>query len=332
MSVGTGLLSVRGLHTAFETPEGRRAMHRGIDLDLAAGEVLGLVGESGSGKSLFGLSLMGLLPRACRVLQGTITYTGKDLLSASRRDLEALRGSELAMIFQNPRGALNPVFQVGEQVARVAEIHKGISRKAATALTLEMMHTTGIPNPRAKFRAYPHELSGGLCQRVMICMALICSPKVIIADEPTTALDVTIQAQILQLIEGLVRQLDSHCLFITHDLGVVAEMCDRVAIMYAGEIVEVGSVASIFANPRHPYTVGLISSTLRVDKDLPIRTIAGALNPARDGEDGCLFHPRCPFAEERCRTGAVPVETVADGHWSRCHFAMGGQFDAERYG
>jgi peptide/nickel transport system ATP-binding protein len=326
------LLQVVGLSVRFPSEAGSVHAVDDVSLTVGEGEIIGIVGESGSGKSLFGLSLMGLLPKTCRVTQGTVTYSGKDLLSASRRELEALRGAELAMIFQNPRGALNPVFSVGNQVARVAEIHMGISHKAAKTLTLEMMQTTGIPNPSAKYRAFPHELSGGLCQRVMICMALICSPKLIIADEPTTALDVTIQAQILQLIEGLVRKLNSHCLFITHDLSVVAEICDRVAIMYAGEIVEVGSVASIFENPRHPYTVGLISSTLRVDRDLPIRMIAGALNPDRDGQDGCLFHPRCPYVRDCCRTGTVPVATVADEHWSRCHFANGGQFDAERYG
>jgi peptide/nickel transport system ATP-binding protein len=298
---GTPLLRVEGLTTGI----GERGPEilRDVGLSLRAGEVLGVVGESGSGKSMLALSVMGLLPEAVRVRGGRILFQGQDLLGLDAAGQRALRGKDLAMIFQEPMTSLNPVMRVSQQIGEVLRWHLGLRGDAARAEGIELLRRVEMPDPARQFDAFPHELSGGMRQRVMIAMALAGRPRLLIADEPTTALDVTIQAQILELLRRLQRDSGMSVLLITHDLGVIAEMCDRVAVMYAGRVVEVAPVLELFDRPAHPYTRGLLASRPRIGAgDAWLSTIDGTVPALGEGGEGCSFAPRCRYARAACAT------------------------------
>ena len=291
----------------------------GVDLDVGAGRVVCLVGESGSGKSLTALAAMKLLPPRARIEARDMTFDGTDLLRMPPDAMSALRGNRMAMIFQEPMTSLNPVFTVGEQIAEVARRHRGATQAQAWRDALEMLRRVRIPAAEARLRSYPHQMSGGMRQRVMIAMALICRPRLLIADEPTTALDVTIQAQILALIDELRRDLGTAILLITHDLGVVAETGDEIAVMYAGRVVEHAPVARIFADARHPYTLALLAAMPRAAAPgQRLAAIGGAVPAAGAMPEGCAFHPRCAFATARCRREAPPLASCAPGHTLAC--------------
>ena len=324
------LLSVRDLRTHFDTDAGTARAVDGVSFHIEAGECLGLVGESGCGKSVTSLTIMDLLPKPpARVASGEILFQGRDLLRLRPREMCQVRGSEIAMIFQEPQSALNPVFTIGDQVAEAYRTHHPQARpREAWELAIETLRTVGIPDPDSRVRDYPHQLSGGMKQRVCIAMALICSPKLLIADEPTTALDVTIQAQILELLRELQRTRNLSMLLITHDLGVVAEMAARVNVMYAGKIVEAGSTAEIFARPMHPYTQGLLrarpepGSSQRGRKRLAV--IPGMVPGATQFGDDCRFRARCPLAGERCAGEPLLSEHGAEqgeGHGVACWYS-----------
>jgi oligopeptide/dipeptide ABC transporter ATP-binding protein len=295
---GDHLLSVQGLQTSFHTRDGVVRAVTGVDFHVDRGEIMGLVGESGCGKSVTSLSIMRLVPSPGRIEAGEIIFDGEDLLKMPLNDMRRLRGDRMSMIFQQPTSSLNPVMNVGRQVGEVLEIHRKMKRSAARKRSLELLKMVGIPDPERRLKAYPHEMSGGMAQRVMIAMALALEPELLIADEPTTALDVTIQAQILDLMRALRSEIGTAIVLITHDLGVVAEMCDRVAVMYAGEIVEQADVATLFREPRHPYTQGLIGSipVMGVVRD-ELVTIPGNVPNLISLPGGCRFSPRC-FARE----------------------------------
>ena len=296
------LLALSGLRVAFPTGKGEVEALRGVDLSIGPGECLGLVGESGSGKSLTAFTTMGLLPSQGRVVDGKAMFAGQDLLEMNERQLERLRGNDLSMIFQEPMTALNPVMRVGEQIGAPLRRHLGLSRKAARERAIEQLDLVGIPDPRARVDSFPHEMSGGMRQRTMIAMALACEPRLLIADEPTTALDPTIQAQIIELLNRLRNELGLSIMMITHDLGVVAEMADRVAVMYGGKVVEECPVDKLFDDPLHPYSKGLLRST--PDIEMPavrrLATISGAVPHVTELPSGCAFHPRCPESLDIC--------------------------------
>ena len=297
--IGEVLLDVRGLVTSFLTRSGRVRAVTGVNFQVRRGEILGLVGESGCGKSVTSLSILGLIAPPGKVEAGQVMFDGKDLRTLSDDELRDLRGDRIAMIFQQPTSSLNPVFDVGFQLGEVLEIHRQMKRKAARERALELLRMVGIPDPQRRLRAYPHELSGGMAQRVMIAMALACEPELLIADEPTTALDVTIQAQILDLMRRLQRETRTAIILITHDLGVVAEMCDRVAVMYAGEIIEETNAHNLFRRPLHPYTKGLIGSVPILGKTQDeLAVIPGAVPNLINLPPGCRFAPRCRSREE----------------------------------
>jgi oligopeptide transport system ATP-binding protein len=321
--VSPPLLDIRDLATSFRTEEGTVRAVDGISLTLAPGETLGLVGESGSGKSVANLSILRLIPDPPgRIERGQVLLKGVDLLKLPERDMRDLRGRRVAMVFQDPMTSLNPFLKVSRQLTEVLEVHERLGRSAARERALDMLVQVGIPDAARRFDAYPHQFSGGMRQRVMIAMALLCKPELLLADEPTTALDVTIQAQILELMRGLTRELGTSVILVTHDLGVVAGMAQRVAVMYAGRIVELAPVGPLFAAPRHPYTIGLLRS-------LPARADAGgrrqrlASIPGRPPNlaqlpPGCPFAPRCPWAHERCTAERPPLREVAPGQSSAC--------------
>jgi oligopeptide/dipeptide ABC transporter ATP-binding protein len=314
------LLEVRDLKTHFRTEDGLVRAVDGVSFEIAAGETLAVVGESGSGKSVTSLSILRLVasPPGFHA-GGEIRFRGRDLLGLREPEMRAVRGREISMIFQEPQSSLNPVHTCGDQIAEVVETHEKTGRRAARERAVEMLRLVGIPAPEQRADEYPHQLSGGMRQRVMIAMALACRPALLIADEPTTALDVTIQAQILELLERLRRELGMAVLLITHDLGVVAETADRVAVMYAGQVVEYCTVAETFARTLHPYTAGLLASLPRLGRRserLPV--IAGNVpNPARF-PSGCRFHPRCPVAQARCREAEPPLAPFEGAHAVRC--------------
>jgi oligopeptide transport system ATP-binding protein len=294
----------------------------GVSFELARGELLAIVGESGSGKSVTGLSILGLLPRPGAFHpRGEILYRGKDLLRASERELRALRGNRISMIFQDPLTALNPYLTVGRQLTEVLELHRSLAPRAARARAIEMLARVGIADPSRRIDAYPHELSGGMRQRVMIAMALLCEPEVLIADEPTTALDVTIQAQILTLIKELQRESGSSVILITHDMGVVAGMADRVLVMYAGRVVEAAPAGELFAHRAHPYTAGLLASIPRIDgaHRAPLRVIPGLPPDLTHPPAGCPFHPRCARAIAPCSTDYPAARAFGARHHAHCH-------------
>ncbi|HEY7552526.1 MAG TPA: ABC transporter ATP-binding protein [Hyphomicrobiaceae bacterium] len=314
------LLAVSDLHVVFEGDRGRETVAvSGVSFALMPGRTLGLVGESGCGKSVTALSIMRLLPRVGARVSGSVRFEGQDLTALSERRVRDLRGNRLAMIFQEPMTSLNPSFTVGDQIGEALMRHRGLSAKAARAAAVEMLERVRIPSPRDRVDEYPHKLSGGMRQRVMIAMALACAPALLIADEPTTALDVTIQAQILDLLVKLRQETGTGIILITHDLGVVAETCDDVAVMYAGEIVEQAPAARLFGAPQHPYTVGLLGSIPLLNAQRSrLATIAGSVAGLTGPFTGCRFAARCPFADAHCRNEAPPLASVGRGHLSRC--------------
>ena len=314
----THLLEIKNLHTYFQTREGLVCAVEGVNFYLDGGELLGLVGESGCGKSI-----MRLVAPPGKIVAGEILFEGRDLLKLSNAEMRDVRGNDVAMIFQDPMTSLNPVFTVGEQIAEALRLHRKLSRSAARAAAIDAMREVAIPDPELRVRDYPHQLSGGMRQRVMIAMALACNPKVLIADEPTTALDVTIQAQILELLNNLRRTRELAVLLITHDLGVVAEVADRVAVMYTGQVVEESPVDDLFARPKHPYTEGLLRSVPRLTtgaakKEPRLQTIEGAVPRLTALPPGCHFEPRCPYRMPRCREQDIPLYPVGNGIAARC--------------
>ncbi|MBT8203306.1 MAG: ABC transporter ATP-binding protein [Acidimicrobiia bacterium] len=319
------VLSVRNLTTHLTTPSGRITACDDVSFDLRSGEVLGLVGESGSGKTMTALSVLGLLPSGVgRVARGEIILDGTDLTKLSRRRLREIRGRDVGVVFQDPSSSLNPVMTVGDQVVEALAAHDAdVSNASGMRRAVELLTLVGIPDPGSRVAQYPHEYSGGMRQRAMIAIAIANQPKVLIADEPTTALDVTIQAQVLDVLRAARRETNAGVILITHDLGIVAEMADRVAVMYAGRIVETGTVRDLFRNPSHPYTVGLLASLpLLSDMGARLQPIAGVPPSGTDIPTGCPFHPRCPLWRERidCVEVKPPLRAVGDGHFSACHF------------
>ncbi len=314
------VLEVKDLCVEFNTAEGKVQAINSLGYTLHAGEKLGIVGESGSGKSVSSLAVMGLIPNPPgKITGGTILYKGQDLLKKSEGEMEKIRGNEISMIFQEPMTSLNPIHRCGSQIAESLRLHRGMGKKQAMAEAVEMMRAVGIANPEVRAQEYPHQMSGGMRQRVMIAMALACRPQILIADEPTTALDVTIQAQILDLIRDLNREMDTAVLFITHDLGVVSELCDTVIVMYTGRIVEQAPVRDLFRDPKHPYTMGLMEAIPRITRERrPLTTIQGMVPNPTERVEGCTFWPRCPQATERCRRQAPPVTTLSPERRVRC--------------
>ena len=314
------LLEVKGLKTYFYTEDGVVQAINGVDFRIRPGEIMGLVGESGSGKSVTSLSIMRLLPASGQIVEGEVHFAGRDLAQAPEVDLVKIRGNEIAMIFQQPTSCLNPVFRIGDQIAEVLIIHENLSHAQAWQQAIELLRKVGIPSAEKRVSAFPHEVSGGQAQRVMIAMALASQPKLLIADEPTTALDVTIQAQILDLMRNLRDETGTAILLITHDMGVIAEMCDSVAVMYAGQIVEYAAVETLFDNPLHPYTEGLLAAipVLGEHKET-LAVIPGSVPNLINLPPGCKFAPRCPYARDLCTQEAPPLIEVAPGHQARCY-------------
>ncbi|MBW6457196.1 MAG: ABC transporter ATP-binding protein [Trueperaceae bacterium] len=317
------LVEVVDLKTYFDTDEGTVKAVDGVSFHIDKGETLGVVGESGSGKSVMSLSVMRLIPvPPGRIAGGQILFDGQDIVKKSERDMRRIRGNEIAMIFQEPMTSLNPVYTVGDQIAEAIVLHQKETSRAAMRKATEMLDLVGIPEPAKRVKNYPHQMSGGMRQRVMIAMALSCNPKLLIADEPTTALDVTIQAQILDLMRTLQREIGMSIMFITHDLGVVAEMADRVVVMYAGRAVEESTVVNIFKNPQQPYTLGLMNSIPRVDKAAEhqerLQAIPGNVPNPLYLPEGCAFHPRCRFMIDDCKKAIPDLVDAGDGHMVRC--------------
>src|SRR5262245_2028707 len=314
------LLEVRGLRTLFKGEQGEARAVDGVDFQLQRGRTLGIVGESGCGKSVTALSIMGLVPQPPgRIAAGEVLFEGEDLLKSAPQRLRDLRGDQLAMIFQEPMTSLNPAFAVGDQISEAILRHRKVTPAEARAQAIEMLRKVRIPSPERRALDYPHQLSGGMRQRVMIAMALACNPRLLIADEPTTALDVTIQAQILDLMRTLRAELGTAIILITHDLGVVAELADEVLVMYAGRIVERCAAARLFAEPQHPYTIGLLGSIPRLDREAErLSAIEGIVPDAAALPAGCRFHPRCPFAIEKCFTQEPVLEEKSPGHFAAC--------------
>jgi oligopeptide/dipeptide ABC transporter ATP-binding protein len=317
------LLAVRELRTYFHTSAGVARAVDGVSFTIGRGETLGLVGESGCGKSVTGFSILRLVPPPGRIEPGSVVeLEGENLLALDEERIRRIRGNRVSLVFQEPMTALNPVFTVGDQVAEVARVHAGASRRDAWARAVEMLTLVGIPDPQQRAREYPHQLSGGMRQRVLIAMALVMHPALVIADEPTTALDVTIQAQILELLADLQRRLGTSVLLITHDLGVIAEMASRVVVMYAGEVVEEAPVRTLFADAHHPYTEGLLTAMPRVGQTRDRLTVIPGTVPAPTAwPTGCRFHDRCVYSWERCVGEHPPLYQVGSGHTSRCHLA-----------
>jgi peptide/nickel transport system ATP-binding protein len=320
------LLRIKGLKTHFKTDEGMVHAVDGIDLHVAQGETLGVVGESGCGKSVTAFTVMRLVPiPPARIVAGEILWKGRDLLALSDREMRGIRAKEIAMVFQEPMTSLNPVYTVGEQIAEVVRLHDNAGRKAAMDRATEMLKLVRIPHPEKRVNDFPHQFSGGMRQRVMIAMALSCNPKLLIADEPTTALDVTIQAQILDLLNDLKERLGMAVMLITHAMGVVAETAQRVVVMYAGKVVEEASVADLFGSPRHPYTQGLIRSIPRIDtaamQKKRLETIGGVVPSLLEPPEGCRFAARCPHAQPACVAQTPPLRPVGAGHSAACIFA-----------
>ena len=314
------LLSVEDLRVAFWTSRGTIHAVNGISFDIAPGETLGIVGESGCGKSVTSLAILGLLARAGRVRSGTAMFQGSDLLKMDEPELRSIRGNEIAMIFQDPMTSLNPVLTIGRQLREALETHVDVDKQEANSRAAELLDRVGIPAARMRLRDYPHQFSGGMRQRAMIAMALACQPKLLIADEPTTALDVTIQAQILQILRDLVAEENAALIMITHDLGVVAGMCERVNVMYGGLFMEKGGADQIFARPRHPYTLGLLQSIPRLDaiRKSQLHPIPGAPRDMLSPPAACPFQPRCRYEVEQSSEEVPPLVEVEPGHWVAC--------------
>jgi oligopeptide/dipeptide ABC transporter ATP-binding protein len=318
--VREAILEVEDLRVEFWTGRGTVHAVNGISFDIAPGETLGIVGESGCGKSVTSLALLGILPRAGRVPTGRALFAGRDLLGLSDAELRTIRGREIAMIFQDPMTSLNPVLTIGRQIREALETHFGMEKAAANVRAAELLDQVGIPSPDLRLKDYPHQISGGMRQRAMIAIALACEPKLLIADEPTTALDVTIQAQILNLLKELVAERDTALIMITHDLGVVAGMCERVNVMYAGMFMETGTAEDLFAHPRHPYTLGLLESIPRLDavRKSALKPIPGAPRDMLQAPTACPFAPRCRFEVEESRRDVPPLVEIEPGHMVAC--------------
>jgi len=313
------LLDVKNLKTYFFTSSGLVKAVGGVDFTIDEGETLALVGESGCGKSMTALSLLRLVPSPGRIVEGEIAFNGENLVKLPEEEMRRIRGNKIAMVFQEPMTALNPVFRVGEQIAEVLRFHRGLSPADATEKAADLLKQVGIPSAGDRLRDYPHQLSGGMRQRVVIAMALACNPKLLIADEPTTALDVTIQAQIMELLDAIGDERRMGTLLITHDLGIVAESADRVAIMYAGLIMEYAPVETLFANPLHPYTLGLLDSIPRLGaKGQRLVPIRGQVPNLCDMPPQCPFYDRCDLADEGCLTKIPLLREIAPGHFVRC--------------
>jgi len=315
------LLEVKNLATYFYTPEGVVKAVDGVSYDLEAGETLGLVGESGCGKSVSALSIMGLIPwPPGKVVNGEIIFQGEDLRKYDNQEMRKIRGKEIAMVFQEPMTCLNPVLTIGRQLTETMELHLKLDKHAATARAVELLQKVGIPDAERRLTQYPHQFSGGMRQRVMIAMALSCDPKLLIADEPTTALDVTIQAQILELMQTLCHEFNAALIVITHNLGVVARYADRVNVMYAGRVIERSSAREVYGNPRHAYTVGLLHSVPRLDEPrrVKLEPIEGQPPDLSRLDDGCAFRVRCRYAVERCATEYPPLVSVGENHVAAC--------------
>jgi peptide/nickel transport system ATP-binding protein len=317
------LLEIRGLKTHFETDDGVVQAVDGVDLIIARGETVGVVGESGCGKSVTAMSVLKLIPMPPgRIVGGQVLWRGRDLLVLPAADMRRIRSKEIAIVFQEPMTSLNPVYTVGAQIAEVVRLHEGLGRRAALERTVEMLRLVQIPNPERRVHDYPHQFSGGMRQRVMIAMALSCDPALLIADEPTTALDVTIQAQILELLQDMKSRFGMAIMLITHAMGVVAETAQRVVVMYAGKVIEVAAVEQLFGNPRHPYTQGLIRSIPRIDMAAAGRSrleaIPGVVPSLIDPPLGCRFESRCPYAMAICREASPPLREIEPGHKVAC--------------
>ena len=314
------LIDVNDLTTYFHVEEGVVKAVDGVSFEIYPGETLGVVGESGCGKSVTSLSIMRLIESPPgKIEKGEILFNGKDLTKLSQAQMRKIRGNDISMIFQEPMTSLNPVYTVGDQIMEAILIHKDVNKKEARRQAIDMLTKVGIPLPEQRVDEYPHQLSGGMRQRVMIAMALSCDPQLLIADEPTTALDVTIQAQILELMNGLKDQFGMAIMMITHDLGVIAEVSDRVAVMYAGKIVEYTDVETLYANPKHPYTWGLMHSIPHIEKDLErLEAIPGNVPNPLDFPEGCKYNTRCPFATDKCRVDEPEIEEVEEGHHVAC--------------
>lgn len=314
------LLEIKDLCVEFKTVEGTVKAVNHLNYTLHKGEKLGIVGESGSGKSVSSLGIMQLIPNPPgKITEGEILYKGKDLVKVPEKEMQHIRGNEISMIFQEPMTSLNPIIKCGKQIAESLRLHRGLNKKDAMKEAVHMMRAVGIANPEVRAHEYPHQMSGGMRQRVMIAMALACQPQILIADEPTTALDVTIQAQILDLIRDLNKRMNTSVLFITHDLGVISELCDTVIVMYTGHIVEQAPVRGLFKDPKHPYTIGLLSAIPRITKDRPpLSTIEGMVPNPTERIEGCSFWPRCPHATEKCRKTEPPVVHISEERQVRC--------------
>src|SRR6202165_5292403 len=323
------LLEVQNLQTHFRTPEGINRAVDGVSFHVDEGETLAIVGESGCGKSVTSMSLMRLVPEPPGRIAGSVRFQGKELLQLSEREMRGIRGKDISMIFQEPMTSLNPVLSVGRQIGETLRLHEGLDGKAAETRAVEMLTLVGIPEPRRRVHEYPHQLSGGMRQRVMIAIALACNPRLLIADEPTTALDVTIQAQILQLMLDLKRRVGAAIVLITHDLGVVAEIAERVMVMYAGRKVEEAPVAELFRSPRHPYTQGLLGALPRLGSSLTgasrrLAEIPGQVPSLKKRIEGCVFAGRCPLATDLCRAGAPGLREKGPRHIAACHYGLQG--------
>jgi oligopeptide/dipeptide ABC transporter ATP-binding protein len=317
--MSTKLLEVNQLKTCFKTEDGIVPSVNGVSFTVSPGETLAIVGESGSGKSVTSLSIMGLVAAPGKVVGGEILLEGRDLLQLSKGEMRKYRGNEISMVFQEPMNSLNPVFTIGNQISEVIRQHQKLSKAEAREKSIEMLERVGIPGAAKVVSYFPHQLSGGMRQRVMIAMALACRPKLLIADEPTTALDVTIQAQILNLIHKLSKEENTGIILITHDLGVVAEMADRVVVMYAGEVVEEANVFDLFEKPGHPYTIGLLGSLPKLTEQREwLDSIPGTVPNMMQMPSGCPFHPRCPYAQEQCTQVHPEIQAKDQGHYVRC--------------
>lgn len=321
------LLEVENLHTHFITRDLNDELRiakglNGVNFSVEEGEIMGLIGETGAGKSLTAMSIMGLLSPPARIVEGAVRFDGRELTTMERSELDQLRGKEISLIVQSPISSLDPLKRIGRQIVRIQRVHQDIGDAEASKRGIEMLRTVGIPDPEQRARAWPHELSGGMAQRVLIAMALINSPRLLIADEPTTGLDVTVQAQILDLLLDLVRQRGLSAIIITHDLGIIAHYCSKMAVMFAGRVVELGPVRTVFKDPRHPYTRALINSTpSRVAKRGHARSVGGPPPNLYDLPKGCHYGDRCEFADATC--AAAPPEIKLDGdHLAACHFAV----------
>ena len=314
------LLTVDRLKTYFHTSEGIIRAVDDVSFKIERGRILGIVGESGCGKSMTAMSIMRLVPSPGKIVGGHINFDGHDLLKLSNEEIRRLRGDRMAMIFQDPMTSLNPVFTIGEQIAEILRTHRGLKKSAALERTESLLQNVGIPDPARRIREYPHQMSGGMRQRVMIAMAISCEPSLIIADEPTTALDVTIQAQILRLLKGLTDSLNTALILISHDLGIIAETADEVGVMYAGKVVEYATTKELFANPLHPYTIGLLESIPRFGevKEDRLRTIKGVVPKLSELPEGCKFNPRCKYVIEKCNNAEPELIDTGGGHLVRC--------------